>query len=30
MNKYAFSIIDAINREGIGNEAWGLEKILTI
>lgn len=24
MNKYAFSVIDAINREGIGNEAWGL------
>lgn len=24
MNEYAFSVIDAINREGIGNEAWGL------
>ena len=24
MNKYAFSVIDAINREGISNEAWGL------
>ena len=26
MNEYAFSVIDAINREGIGNEAWGLVK----
>lgn len=24
MNNYAFEVIDAINREGIGNEAWGL------
>lgn len=24
MNEYAFSVIDAINREGIGNEAWGI------
>lgn len=24
MNEYAFSVIDAINREGIGYEAWGL------
>ena len=24
MNAFAFKVIDAINREGIGNEAWGL------
>lgn len=24
MNNYAFEVIDAINREGISNEAWGL------
>ncbi|EKC69494.1 hypothetical protein LEA_08262, partial [human gut metagenome] len=23
MNAFAFKVIDAINREGIGNEAWG-------
>ena len=24
MKDYAFKVIDAINREGIGNESWGL------
>ena len=24
MNAFAFKVIDANNREGIGNEAWGL------
>ncbi len=24
MKDYAFNVIDAINREGIGNESWGL------
>lgn len=26
MNEYAFSVIDAINREGLDNGTWGLIK----
>lgn len=24
MNKFAFNLIDAINRDGLGNESWGV------
>lgn len=24
MNKFAFDLIDAINRDGLGNESWGV------
>ena len=24
MNNFAFNLIDAINREGLGNESWGV------
>lgn len=26
MNEFAFKVIDAINREGLGNGQWGLAK----
>lgn len=26
MNKFAFDLIDAINRDGLGNESWGVVK----
>lgn len=24
MNKFTFDLIDAINRDGLGNESWGV------
>lgn len=26
MNKFAFELIDAINRDGLGSESWGVVK----